>query len=93
MALRDWVRHEGNVDSTPSPLPPPSYGTDETFIMLVRDIQYQDIKTGAFSRFPNLYDVALANKGRNYIQVTDNTKLAQEPPDIRMINSYRKNNH
>jgi hypothetical protein len=90
MALRDWVRHEGPVDSTPSPSPSYSYGNDETFIMLVRDIQFQDIQSGAYTRFPTLYDVASANAGRNYINVTDNTKLVQDPPSMGMINSFRK---
>jgi len=84
MALRDWVRSEGTVDSIPGPLPSSGY-RDEEFIMLVRDIQYQDIQSGAYNRFPTLYDVALANKGKNYIPVTDNTKLIQDPPDINAL--------
>jgi hypothetical protein len=91
MALRDWVRHEGNIESTPSPSPH-TYGNDETFIMLVRDIQFQDVQSGAYNRFPTLYDVASANAGRNYIPVTDNTKLIQDPPNPALINSFRKNN-
>ncbi len=87
MALKDWVRHEGTIDSVPGPLPP---SNDEQFIMLVRDIQFQDIKFGGYNRFPTLYDVALANKGKNYIPVSDNTKLIQDPPDPRMVNSIRK---
>ena len=78
MALRDWARHEGTVDSYPAPQP--SYNNDEEFIMLVRDIQYQDVKTGVYNKFPTLYDVAMANGGRNYIPVTDNTKLVQDLP-------------
>ena len=89
MALKDWVRNDGFIESTPIPSPS-VYRSDEEFIMLVRDIQYQDIKFGGYNRFPNLYDVALANKGKNYIPVTDNTKLIQEPPDPRLINSFRK---
>lgn len=87
MALKDWVRHEGTIDSTPGPLLP---STDEQYIMLVRNIQYQDVKMGGYNRFPNLYDVALANKGRNYIPVTDNTKLIQDPPNPALVNSLRK---
>lgn len=89
MALKDWVRHEGTIESVPGPV---SYADDnaETFIMLVRDIQFQDVKFGGYSRFPNLYDVALANKGKNYIPVTDNTKLIQDPPDPRMVSAMRK---
>lgn len=84
MALRDWVRNDGYIES----YPPPSndvYRSDEEFIMLVRDIQYQDIKNGGYNRFPTLYDVALANKGRNYIPVTDNNKLIQELPNPRSL--------
>jgi len=89
MALKDWVRNDGFIESTPIPAPS-VYRSDEEFIMLVRDIQFQDVKFGAYNRFPNLYDVALANKGKNYIPVKDNTKLIQEPPDPRLINSFRK---
>ena len=64
MALQDWVRNDGYVNSTSSPTPTPSeYSGDEQFIVLVRDIQYQDVYSGAYTRFPTLYDVALANKG------------------------------
>jgi len=89
MALKDWVRHEGTIDSVPGPS---TYVDDnkETFIMLVRDIQFQDVKTGSYNRFPTLYDIATANKGRNYIPVTDNTKLIQNPPDPSVVNSMRK---
>jgi len=86
MALRDWVRNDGFMDSYPSPSP--SYRGDEEFIMLVRDIQYQDIKNGGFNRFPTLYDVALANKGKNYIPVTDNSKLIQDPPNLNSLRKY-----
>lgn len=79
MALRDWVRHEGTIESTPAPSF--TYQNDEEFIMLVRDIQYQDVKTGGYNAFPTLYDVAIANAGKNYIPVTDNTKLVQDPPN------------
>ena len=80
MALRDWVRNDGYINSIPGTSP--QYRGDEEFIMLVRDIQYQDIKFGAYNRFPTLYDVALANQGKNYIPVTDNTKLVQDPPNM-----------
>lgn len=83
MALRDWVRHDGEIESLPAPSY--SYTNDETFIMLVRDIQYQDVKTGVYNRFPTLYDVASANAGKNYISVTDNTKLVQDPPNPNLI--------
>jgi hypothetical protein len=89
MALNDWVRHEGYFDSVPGPLP---YGNDEQFIMLVRDIQFQDVKNGAYNRFPTLYDVAASNKGKYYIPITDNTKLVQDPPSPALVNSYRKHN-
>ena len=88
MALRDWVRNDGFVESTPSPTY--TYRNDEEFIMLVRDIQYSDIQNGGYNRFPTLYDVALANKGKNYIPVTDNTKLIQDPPNP---NLARRNNY
>jgi len=86
MALSDWVRNDGYINSTPGPSP--SYTNNETFIMLVRDIQYQDVKTGGYTRFPTLYDVALANQGKNYIPVTDNTRLVQDPPNIKPPNRY-----
>lgn len=90
MALKDWVRHEGDINSVPSQLPPPSH-RDESFVMLVREIQFQDVKFSNYNRFPTLYDVALSNKGRTYIPVTDNTKLVQDPPNPALVNSYRKN--
>lgn len=80
MALKDWVRNDGYVDSYP--LPSNTYRSDEEFIMLVRDIQYQDVQTGVYNRFPTLYDIALANGNKNYIYVTDNTKLVQDPPNL-----------
>jgi hypothetical protein len=83
MALKDWVRHEGDINSFPRPRD--SYRGDDEFIMLVRNIQYQEVRNGSYNRFPNLYDVAFANKGRNYIPVTDNTRLIQDPPDVRNI--------
>ena len=88
MALRDWVRNDGYVESLPAPSPP--VYRDETFIMLVRDIQYMDVKSGGYNAFPTLYDVALANKGKNYISVTDNSKLIQDPPNP---NLFRRNNY
>jgi len=88
MALRDWVRNDGYVESYPVPSPPTQ--RDEEFIMLVRDIQFNDIHSGAYNRFPTLYDVALANKGQNYIAVTNNTKLIQDPPNP---NAFRNKNY
>ena len=90
MALKDWVRHEGDINSVPGPSLEP-YRNDRDFIMLVRNIQFLDVKSGGYNRFPTLYDVALSNKGRNYIPISDNTKLVQDPPDPNLINSYRKN--
>lgn len=80
MALKDWVRNDGYINSVPA-LSDNYYRGDEEFIMLVREIQYQDVKTGVHNMFPTLYDVALANGGKNYIPVTDNTKLVQDPPN------------
>ena len=90
MALKDWVRNDGYIVSIPAPSPPVAYRSDEQFIMLVREIQYQDIKSGGYYNFPTLYDVALANKGKNYIPVTDNTKLIQDPPNPNLV---RRNNY
>jgi len=84
MALYDWVRDEGFITSNPIPSRT-TYGNDESFIMLVRDIQFQDVKSGGYTRFPTLYDVALANNGKNYIAVTDNTRLVQDPPNINKL--------
>jgi hypothetical protein len=89
MALRDWVRNDGFINSTPEASP--QYRED-SYILLIRDIQYQDIQNYSYMRFPTLYDIASANKGKNYIPVTDNTKLIQDPPNPAMVNSFRKNN-
>lgn len=88
MALKDWVRNDGYIDSYPLPSDSVPYRSDEEFIMLVRDIQFQDVKFGNYYRFPTLYDVALANKGKNYIPVTDNTKLIQDPPDPKLFRKH-----
>lgn len=80
MALHDWVRNDGFINSNPQPART-TYGNEESFVMLVRDIQFQDVQSGGYTRFPTLYDVATANAGQNYINVTDNTKLVQDPPD------------
>jgi hypothetical protein len=89
MALKDWVRNDGFIESTPAPSSSATnYRSDEEFIMLVRDIQFQDVKFGNYYRFPTLYDVALANKGRNYIPVTDNTKLIQDPPNPNLLKKH-----
>ena len=84
MALKDWVRNDGLINSIPGSSYTGGF-RDEEFIMLVRDIQYQDITTGRYTKHPTLYDVALANKGRNYISVTDNTKLLQDPPNPNVL--------
>lgn len=89
MALKDWVRNDGFINSTPESIP--QYRED-SYILLIRDIQYQDIQNYSYTRFPTLYDIASANKGKNYIPVTDNTKLIQDPPNPAMVNSFRKNN-
>ena len=68
MALKDWVRNDGYIESYPAPNTN-VYRGDEEFIMLVRDIQFQDVQSSSYKYFPTLYDVALANKGRNYIPV------------------------
>jgi len=88
MALKDWVRNDGYFDGTPGLTYTPSYINDETFIMLVRDIQFQDVKGGGYTSFPTLYDVASANRGRTYIPITDNTKLIQDPPNPKAIRKY-----
>ena len=85
MALKDWVRSEGYIDSVPGAYSTPS---DNDFIMLVRDIQFQDVKGGGYTSFPTLYDVASVNRGRTYIPITDNTKLIQDPPNPKAIRKY-----
>lgn len=87
MALKDWVRSEGYIDSVPGAYSTP-YRSDNDFIMLVRDIQFQDVKGGGYASFPTLYDVASANRGRTYIPITDNTKLIQDPPNPKAIRKY-----
>jgi hypothetical protein len=83
MALQDWVRHEGNINSVP-------YTTnfsgtrDEQFIMMVRDIQYQDVNSGRYNYFQNLYDIALSNN-KNYMHITDNTNAIKDPPNLNNI--------
>jgi hypothetical protein len=83
MALKDWVRNDGYINSTPAPSQ--ISFREEEFIMLVRDIQFQDVANGSYNRFPTLYDIALMNGGRNYISVNDNTKLAQDPPNPNIL--------
>jgi hypothetical protein len=87
MALKDWVRSEGYIDSVSGAYSTP-YRSDNDFIMLVRDIQFQDVKGGGYTSFPTLYDVASANRGRTYIPITDNTKLIQDPPNPKAIRKY-----
>ena len=88
MALRDWVRHEGPVNSSPNPQKF-DHLSDEKFIMLVRDIQYDDVSKGRVQHFNSLYDVAMSNSG-SYIPITNNFQLRQEPPDPTIINSHNK---
>ena len=85
----DKFRWEGYVDSTPSPDIQPSNGTDESFIMLVRNIQFRDVHSNAYKGFNSLYDVATSNKG-NYIDVNNNYQAVQDPPNPAMISHLRK---
>lgn len=62
---------------------------DESFIMLVRTIQYDDVIKDKYKRFNSLYDVAMANNG-NYIPVINNYELRQEPPDPFIIDQYKR---
>jgi len=83
-------RWEGYVDSTPNPINLPSnIYDDKSFIMLVRDIQFQDIKSNAYKGFNSLYDVAKKNGG-NYIEVNNNYQNIQDPPNPDLINHLRK---
>lgn len=67
---------------------PQRYINDESFIMLIRDIQYNDIMNGSFNIFPTLYDIAKANGGRKYIYVKNNDELIQDPSIINMHKKY-----
>ena len=89
MALRDWVRHEGTVDSSPTPGSGFDHLTDEQFIMLVRNIQYDDIVKNRVQHFNSLYDVAMTNPG-SYINVNNNYELQQSPPDPNVVNQHKK---
>jgi len=89
MGLYDWVRHEGTIESTPLPTNKFDHLSDEQFIMLVRNIQYDDIVKNKVSRFNSLYDVAMSNTG-SYINVSNNYQLLQNPPDPNIINQYKK---
>jgi len=88
MALNDWVRHEGPLNTSPNP-EKFDHLSDEQFILLVRDIQYDDITKHKYTHFSSLYDVAMANSG-NYIPITNNYQLRQEPPDPSVVNYYNK---
>jgi len=89
MALRDWVRHEGPVNSLPNPQQF-DHLNDEQFIMLVRNIQYDDVYKGRVQHFNSLYDVAMSNPG-SYINVRNNYDLMQNsPPDPSVVNQYNK---
>jgi hypothetical protein len=79
MAIQDWVRHEGPLNTSPNPQRF-DHLNDEQFILLVRDIQYDDISKGNYTKFNSLYDVAMSNSG-SYIPITNNYKLKQEPPN------------
>lgn len=61
---------------------------DESFIMLVRNIQYDDIVKNRYPNFNSIYDVAMSNRG-NYIYVNNNYDLIQTPPDPTIINKYK----
>ena len=87
MALQDWVRHEGPVNSSPNPQQF-DHLNDEQFIMLVRDIQYDDIAKNRVQHFNSLYDVAMANPG-SYININNNYELRQTPPDPNIVNKYK----
>ena len=85
MSLRDKFRWEGYVNNTlPTPIEAdytnslPNY---ETFIMITRDFQHQDISSGRYKAFNSLYDVAAKNKG-NYIEVNNNYQSIQDPPNL-----------
>lgn len=86
MALQDWVRHDGYINSVPYTTSPGAH-REEEFIMLVRDIQFNDVKTGNYNRFKTLYDVALSSSGQHYIHITNNPNpnLIQEPPNLSNI--------
>ena len=88
MALRDWVRHEGPVNSSPNPQKF-DHLSDEKFIMLVRDIQYDDVSKGRVQHFNSLYDVAMSNPG-SYININNNYELHQNPPNPNVVNQYKK---
>jgi len=88
MALQDWVRHEGPVNSSPNPQKF-DHLSDDKFIMLVRDIQYDDISKGRVQHFNSLYDVAMSNPG-SYININNNYELHQNPPDPNVVNQYKK---
>jgi len=89
MSLRDKFRWEGYINSTPNPTTDDFNGTlqnYESFVMLVRDIKYQDITTQSYKQFNSMYDVATKNKG-NYIEINNNYKSIQDPPNP---NSFKK---
>lgn len=62
---------------------------DESFILLVRTIQYEDIVKDKYKRFNSLYDIAMTNNG-NYIPVNNNYELRQEPPDPFIVDQYKR---
>jgi hypothetical protein len=83
MALQDWVRHDGNINSVPYVTSPGGY-REEEFIMLVRDIQYQDVSSGRYNYFQNLYDIALSSN-KNYMHITDNKNSIKDPPNLNKL--------
>jgi len=75
----EWFRNEGPINSSPNPQRFDNLN-DEQFILLVRTLQYDDVAKGAYINFNSLYDVAMANN-QSYINITNNHKLKQEPPN------------
>ena len=86
MALGDWVRHEGTIGQGGTKF---DHISDEQFIMLVRDIQYDDVVKNRVRFFNSMYDVAMNNSG-SYIPMSNNYELRQEPPDPRVVNQYKR---
>ena len=83
-------RWDGYANSTPNPENLPSNGLDdESFIMLVREIQFQDVKSNSYKGFNSLYDVA-KNNGGSFINVNNNHRVIQDPPNAATIQKMRK---
>ena len=62
---------------------------DESFILLVRTIQYDDIVKNKYKNFNSLYDVAISNNGV-YIPINNNYELRQDPPDPYVVDQYKR---